>query len=114
MSSLKTSLLSVDHTFRVATNIGGFQTHGNEKNWVQLYNSLFIVMNERKEIVSWHFTKKEKFAFVEDLLTNLGERCSEDLRYFISDTCCKWKWKIFEIFGDHICPRRSAATRRHS
>lgn len=59
-------------------------------------------MNENKEILSWHFTKKEKFDFVEDLLSRLKGRVGEELEFFILDNCCKWKNKITSIFGANV------------
>ena len=56
---------------------------------------MFIVMNERKEIVNC----QERFSFVEDLLKNLKERLENEnghecISYFVSHTCCKWEKHI--------------------
>jgi len=75
---------------------------GDEKCWVKLYNSLFIAMNEKKQILSWHFTKSEKFDLVEDLLQHLDSRNRNDLEVFLLDNCCKWEKQIKKVFGDKI------------
>ena len=69
-------------------------------SWVRLYNSLFVVMNEWKQIVSWYFTKKESFSFAQEVLGQL--EIGNDIEYFIIDNCCKWKAKIKELFGENI------------
>lgn len=80
-------------------NVGAIRS-GDDRKWVKLYNSLFIVMNEKKEIVSWHFTVKERFSFVEELL---GKLCNKtDIECFVLDNCCKWEKKIKAMAGQHV------------
>lgn len=67
--------------------------------WVKLYNSLFIVMNERKEIVSW---QQEKFDVVSDLVANLRNRTGLNPCFFVIDNCCKWERKLKDLFGSSI------------
>ncbi len=51
-----TGWLSVDHTFKVSANIGYFRS---DHKWITQYNSLFIIMNELGQVLSWQFTKSE-------------------------------------------------------
>lgn len=48
--------LTLDHTFKVASNIGYVRSDGK---WVTLYNSVFIAMNEIGQIVAWIFIYKD-------------------------------------------------------
>ena len=77
----------------------------NNNKWLALYNPLFIVINERKEMETWQLTKKEKFSFVADTLENLKTRfqpkSGNDVKYFVIGYCCKWTL-IKEVFGDAI------------
>lgn len=57
--------LSIDHTFKIATNIGYLRRDGK---WVSQYDSVFFVMNLKGKIVSWQFTKGTSFEQVESLL----------------------------------------------
>ena len=97
MCQMRASLLSADHTFKVSSNIG-FWCKGK---WIQLYDSLFIVMNEIGIVVSWKLCKGTAFHGVEDLLKQLhcrlsGQGCSID--YFFLDNCCQWRGKLNTIF----------------
>ena len=47
-------LISFDHTFKVAANIGYLRSDGK---WVTQYNSVFIVMNQDGQVMGWQFTK---------------------------------------------------------
>ena len=58
-------------------------------------------MNEHKQIVSWHFTRSEKFDFIKDLLIRLKLRHGT-IKMFIIDNCCKWEMKIKDILGDGV------------
>ena len=73
---------------------------GDQRRWFKLFNSLIIVMNQDKQIVSWHFTKSEKFDFIKDLMVRLKEHNFEDINMVILDNCCKWENKLTELFGD--------------
>lgn len=97
MCQMKASSLSADHTFKVSANIG-FWCKGK---WIQLYDSLFIVMNEIGIVVSWKLCKGTAFHEVQDPLQRLKGRlddlgCSID--YFFVDNCCQWRSKLNSIF----------------
>ena len=48
------SLISFDHTFKVAANIGYLRDDGK---WITQYNSVMIIMNEDGLVMGWQFTK---------------------------------------------------------
>ena len=64
------AVLSFDHTFKVAANIGFLQ---DDKKWVCQYDSVFLVFNSKGNIVSWQFTKNTGFDS-EDSFRDLYQR----------------------------------------
>ncbi len=65
ISILSDRWISIDHTFKVASNIGYFRS---DHMWVTQYNSVFIVMNELGQVLSWQPTKGETSSEVKQLL----------------------------------------------
>ena len=89
--------LSADHTFKVSANIG-FWCEGK---WIQLYDSLFIVMNEIGIVLAWKLCKGTAFDKVEDLLTSLKDRLATKgcaVNHFYIDNCCQWRHKLNSVF----------------
>ena len=89
--------LSADHTFKVSSNIG-FWCDGK---WIQLYDSLFIVMNEIGVVLSWKLSKGTGFHNVQDLLISLKERLNNQgclISHFYVDNCCQWRQKLNSVF----------------
>jgi len=64
MYQMRATSLSADHTFKVSSNIGLW----SKEKWIQLYDSLFIVMNESGILLVWKLCKGTDFHKVEDLL----------------------------------------------
>lgn len=70
--------------------------------WVKQFNSLFVVLNEEHQVVTWKLTKKEQFDVIKTLLEDLkGRNCFPEngLEYFMIDNCCTWHKKLQETFG---------------
>lgn len=61
------SYISLDHTFKVAANIGYKRSDGK---WVTEYNSAFFVMNEFGQVMSWQLTKTTSINEVNSILKN--------------------------------------------
>ena len=53
-----------DHTFKIAANIG----YQRESSWITQYNSAFIVLNEKGQVLSWQLTTSTSLDEVEQLL----------------------------------------------
>lgn len=88
-----TDSLSFDHTFKVASNIGYLR---EDKKWINMYDSLFIVFNGQGQIISWHFTKSSSFANVKSSLIALSERGKKQktvIENIYIDNCCQLKKK---------------------
>ena len=89
--------ISFDHTFKVAANIGFHREDGK-------YDSLYIVMNGKGQILTWQLTKRTAFSQVETLLKDLKER-SQMIRtvyMYNIDDCCKLRGKISSVFGSDV------------
>ena len=80
--------ICLDHTFKMASNIGYLRPDGR---WVTQYGSVFMVLNEEGEVVTWQFTNSTSIDEVQSLLCSLKERTkvSEDSHLTIYvDNCC--------------------------
>ena len=89
--------INADRTFKVSANIG-FWCEGN---WIQLYDSLFIVMNEINIVLAWKLCKGTAFDKVEDMLTSLKDRLASKgcvVKHFYVDNCCQWRHKLNSVF----------------
>ena len=94
--------LRLDHTFKVASNIGYLRSDGK---WVTLYETIFIVLNEEGVVVSWQFTKSTSLEEVKPLLLALKERIELPERTPLTiyvDNCCHVRKQLQEIFGNDV------------
>ena len=66
--------LSIDHTFKVAANLGYVRPDGR---WVSQYKSVLIVLNNKRKIIAWQLTKTTSLDEVTPMLTALSERLRE-------------------------------------
>lgn len=92
------SSLSADHTFKVSSNIGLWC--GGK--WIQLFDSLLIVMNEIGVVLSWRLCKGTSFQNVENLLISLNNRLTTQgclISHFYIDNCCQRRQKLNSVFG---------------
>ena len=88
---------------KVSLNIGIARNH--DQLWIKQFNSLFIILNENNEVVSWQLTKREQFDVVKDLLESVKIRLrlmGASVQYFVIDNCCKWKEKLKNVFGNEL------------
>ena len=95
--------LRLDHTFKVASNIGYLRSDGK---WVTLYETIFIVLNEEGVVVSWQFTKSTSLEEVKPLFVALKERIELPERTPLTiyvDNCCHVRKQLQEIFGNDVC-----------
>jgi hypothetical protein len=93
------SFISLDHTFKVAANIGYKRADGK---WVTQYNSAFFVMNELGQVLCWQLTKTTSIDEVGGLLKKLKDRLSPNSMkdmLIIVDNCCSLRNKLAHLFG---------------
>ena len=93
--------ISFDHTFKVATNIGYLRSDGK---WITQYDSVFIVLNEKGQVMAWQFTETTSMDNVKTLLLGVKERMDvgNHKTLIIADNCCSIKGKLIEVFGNEI------------
>lgn len=88
-----------DHTFKASANVGYWE----HKVWKKMFDSLFIVMNEKCEILGWQLTKGTSLDKVKGLLQGLKLRLAESsLEGCVVDNCCTVRKKLQGIFGESI------------
>lgn len=101
--ALKVSeVISFDHTFKVATNIGHLREDGV---WVPQYDSLFLVLASSGHVLTWQLTKGTSFGQVYQLLQDLHNRAASQkskIKYVYVDDCCKLRKAIQSIFGSGV------------
>lgn len=101
MSSLQVEkYISIDHTFKVASNIGYVRADGK---WITLHNSVFIVTNENGQVISWVFTKSTSLDEVASQLKSVKDLRSQSWLppyTILVDNCCSQRQKLKQIFGD--------------
>ena len=89
--------VAFDHTFKIAANIG----YQRESHWITQYNSAFIALNEKAQVLSWQLTSTS-LDEVEQLLSNLKcrhENAGKPISYICVDNCCQVSGKLTTIFG---------------
>lgn len=62
--------------------------------WNKLYDSLFVVMNEDSDVLTWQLTKGTSIDNVDSLLRGLHNRLTIDGERFegtVVDNCCSVK-----------------------
>ena len=75
MSNLNAEVITCDHTFKASQKIGVVR-EGYNKIVLQ-YSQIFIVLNEKGEVLGWKLTKSTTFCeVVRHLLPSLGKRAS--------------------------------------
>ena len=90
--------ISLDHTFKVASNIGFVRSDGK---WIRLYNSVFIALNEHGQVISWQFARTTSLDEVKKQLQNLCVRmrhASVVPCTILVDACCSQRQKLKQIF----------------
>ena len=97
MRSLKANWITCDHTFKSVCNIG--YARSEDGKWINQYNSVFCVLNEKGEVISWQFTASEGFEEVKELFVELKNGLQPDgVNIICIDNCCKWNQLLKAIF----------------
>ena len=91
-----TRCLRLDHTFKVASNIGYLRQDGK---WITQYGSVLVVLNEDGQAVAWQLTNSTSLDEVCKLLCDLKERIETSKLTIYVDNCCQIRKKLQQIFG---------------
>ena len=84
----------------MTSNVGYLRADGK---WISQYDSLFIVLNSKGQVVAWQFTKSNSIDECHDLLTDLKERFqSKDSIEVFVDNCCSIRKKLEVVLGRNI------------
>ena len=73
--------------------------------WVPQYDLLFILQNERGEVLFWQLTMGTAYAAIHDGMESLKSRTEQGsrvLKMVIIDNCCMWRRLLQEMFGEHL------------
>jgi hypothetical protein len=98
MSEIPFLWLSAEHTFKISANIG-FWHRGA---WAKQYDSLFCVLNEKGQVVTWQLTKGTSFEKVRSRLNDVKMRSKTPINAFYVDNCCMWRKKLEDVFGERL------------
>ena len=90
MVKLRGSTTSLDHTFKVSSNVGFF--HLNK--WSVQYDSLVLVLNESGHVLARQLTRCTSFKQVYTLLKKVYYRDTEKTKEIYIDSCCLWSEKV--------------------
>ena len=72
-------------------------------NLIKQYFSVFCVINEHGEIITWQFTKSEGFDEIKHLFLDLKERFRDSSPKIICIyNCCKWRTILGNIFLNSV------------
>ncbi len=97
MSELGAKWISCDHTFKSVCNIG--YVRENDRQWINQYNSIFCVLNEKGEIINWQFTATESFDEIKEMFLDVAKnKKTEGIQIVCIDNCCKWRHLLQAIF----------------
>ena len=80
------------HTFIIASNIGYVRVE-----WITEYNSVFLVLNDKEQVLTWQLTKGTSFGEATVLLQSLAERSSDQLKTVYVNDCCRLCNKIKNV-----------------
>lgn len=100
MTQISAISLSLDHTFRISKNVG-FKRSSDGK-WITQYKCVFIVLNEKGQVMRWKFTPGEAFEHIKPLLVEIRESLANKtctLSHIIVDNCCKLRSCLQDVFG---------------
>ena len=94
------NVISIDHTFKIASNIGYLRGDGK---WITQYKSVFIVMNEKGQVMAWQFVRTVTMDEVQDLLRGVKNRVQDVSSLMVLlDNCCSMRGKLIDVFGPNI------------
>lgn len=101
MYNLTSECISCDHTFKMASHVGIV----HDSKWIPQYDSLFIIQNEKGQVLFWQLTMGTAYRAINDGMLSLKSRLSSKdkaVKMVIIDNCCMWRRKLKGTFGDAV------------
>lgn len=96
MASLDSSIICLDHTFKVAKALLYRSSDGIERP----FRSQFGAVNEYGEIVSIVCTRNEQFSTLQNCLTDLAQRGPMSVQFAYVDNCCTVRQQLQKYLPD--------------
>lgn len=91
--AMHSKIITCDHTFKVSKYIGA--RRGGDNKFVQQFHNLFIVLNDKREIITWQLTATTAFDEIKPLLEQLRDT---QISKVIVDDCCKVRAQYQSVF----------------
>ena len=95
-----------DHTFKSVMNIGIYQRRDNDRSkWVKQFKSLFIVLNDIGQVLSWQLADDTSHDTVHETLNEINQRLkakTRTLKEIYVDDCCRLRNKMQSVFGREV------------
>ncbi|CAB3984751.1 Hypothetical predicted protein [Paramuricea clavata] len=95
-----------DHTFKSVTNVGIYQNRDKDGlKWVKQFKSLFIVLNDIGQVLSWQLADDTSHDTVIDTFKEINQRLkakTKTLKEVYVDDCCKVRNKLQCVFGNTV------------
>ena len=83
-----TTVISCDHTFKINKFVGAWK--GCDKTFVKQFQNLFIVLNDRREVIGWRLTRTMAFEEIKDRLEHIRDLIGKpSVNLVIINDCCK-------------------------
>lgn len=70
------------------------------KTWTKQYDSLFMILNEFGQVLSFEFVKTTAFSSIENHIKSLETFLGNAVKLIVLDNCCHWKSKIQKHFAN--------------
>lgn len=70
------------------------------KTWTKQYDSLFMILNEFGQVLSFEFVKTTAFSSIENHIKTLETFLGNAVKLIVLDNCCHWKSKIQKHFAN--------------
>lgn len=91
MDNIGASSISMDHTFKVSSNIGYKRSDGS---WQTIYDNLFLIMNEHGQVMNFKFTKSTAFEHIKSQEEQVRDKLlAHNITHIEAsvDNCCSWR-----------------------
>lgn len=77
-----------------------FSQNPKTKTWTKQYDSLFMILNEFGQVLSFEFVKTTAFSSIENHIKSLETFLGNAVKLIVLDNCCYWKSKIQKHFAN--------------
>ena len=91
------TVIFCDHTFKISKFVGA--SRGCDKTFLKQFQNLFIVLNDRREVIGWRLTRTTAFEEIKDLLEHIRDLIGKPgVNLVIINDCCKVRALYQSVF----------------